>query len=49
MFEESDGLVLVDYKTDRMRDTMELWNRYREQLEWYRRALELCTGKKVKE
>jgi ATP-dependent helicase/nuclease subunit A len=47
MFEESGGLVIVDYKTDRTRSAKELWVRYREQLDWYRRALELCSGKKV--
>jgi len=49
VFEEADGLVIVDYKTDRMRDPAGLWARYREQLGWYRRALEICTGKKVKQ
>lgn len=47
VFEEPDGLVIVDYKTDRTRSSKELWARYREQLNWYRRALELCSGKKV--
>lgn len=47
VFEEPGGLVILDYKTDRMKDPSQLWNRYREQLGWYRRALELCTGKKV--
>ena len=49
VFEEPDGLVIADYKTDRTRDPEELWERYREQLRWYRRALELCTGKTVKQ
>ncbi|QAT49779.1 helicase-exonuclease AddAB subunit AddA [Caproiciproducens sp. NJN-50] len=49
VFEEPDGLVIVDYKTDRTRDPSELWMRYREQLEWYRRALEICTEKEVKQ
>jgi ATP-dependent helicase/nuclease subunit A len=49
VFEEADGLVIVDYKTDRTRDPAELWTRYQEQLDWYRCALELCTGKKVKQ
>ncbi|MCI1964829.1 MAG: helicase-exonuclease AddAB subunit AddA [Oscillospiraceae bacterium] len=47
VFEEPEGIVIVDYKTDRMRDPVELWARYQEQLRWYRRALELCTGKTV--
>ncbi|OCM99880.1 helicase-exonuclease AddAB subunit AddA [Clostridium sp. W14A] len=49
VFEEPDGLVIVDYKTDRTGDPEELWRRYEEQLDWYRRALELCTGKRVKQ
>ncbi len=49
VFEEGDGLVLVDYKTDRIADPAALWARYREQLDLYRFALEQCTGKKVRE
>lgn len=49
VFEEAGGLVIVDYKTDQTRAPAELWDRYREQLAWYRRALELCTGKKVRQ
>ena len=49
VFEEGGDLVIVDYKTDRERDPAALWARYREQLGWYRRALELCTGKKVRQ
>ena len=49
VFEEAGGLVIVDYKTDRERDPAKLWERYREQLSWYRRALELCTGKTVRQ
>ena len=50
-FEEEDGLVLVDYKTDRVREGEEsvLLDRYRVQLIYYARALEQITGKKVKE
>lgn len=49
--EEEDGLVLVDYKTDRIREGEEeiLKNRYQVQLNYYTRALEQMTGKKVKE
>lgn len=53
--EEPDGLVLIDYKTDRVwGDTREqaaamLAERYRVQLEYYDRALTRLTGKKVKE
>ena len=54
-FEEADGLVLVDYKTDRV-DPREgkaaeerLAGRYRPQFDYYQRALERSTGKPVKE
>lgn len=49
-FEEEDGLVLVDYKTDRIKDqdSSILVRRYKVQLDYYRRALEQMTGKKVK-
>lgn len=50
-FEEEDGLVLVDYKTDRIGEGEEqiLIDRYRSQLVYYARALSQITGKKVKE
>jgi len=48
-FEEEDGLVLVDYKTDRVRSPEELRERYSIQLNLYERALQQSTGKKVKE
>ncbi|MBS5510760.1 MAG: helicase-exonuclease AddAB subunit AddA [Clostridium sp.] len=50
-FEEDDGLVLVDYKTDRMKEGGEpiLLDRYRIQLKYYAKALAKITGKKVKE
>lgn len=47
VFEENNGLILVDFKTDHTKDLQALWERYREQLELYRIALECCTGKKV--
>ena len=51
--EEEDGLVLIDYKTDRLpggRAGREcLAERYRQQVAYYQRALEQLTGKKVKE
>lgn len=49
--EEEDGLVLIDYKTDhvvRGRESL-LTERYGIQLEYYKRALEQMTGKKVTE
>lgn len=49
--EEEDGLVLVDYKTDHIKKGEEqvLIDRYQVQLNYYARALEQMTGKKVKE
>ena len=50
-FEEDDGLVLVDYKTDRVKEGGEniLLDRYQIQLFYYAKALAQITGKKVKE
>ncbi len=48
-FEEEDGLVLLDYKTDRVTKGEELREKYRAQLEYYAQALERVTGKRVKE
>lgn len=53
--EEPDGLVLIDYKTDRVpgaagdQGGAMLAERYRVQLEYYDRALTQLTGKMVKE
>lgn len=48
-FYEEDGIVLADYKTDRVENEMQLADRYRAQVDYYQRALEQITGKKVKE
>lgn len=50
-FEEEDGIVLLDYKTDYVPDNNPqiIIDRYRIQLELYKRALERNTGKQVKE
>lgn len=48
-FEEEDGLVLLDYKTDYVEDVEEFKKKYVIQLKYYRRALEKITEKKVKE
>lgn len=48
-FEETDGLVVLDYKTDKIFSAEELAERYHAQLDYYARALEQMTGKKVKE
>ena len=48
-FREEDGWILLDYKTDRIRDEQAFTEEYRPQLEWYARALHSLTGKPVKE
>jgi ATP-dependent helicase/nuclease subunit A len=50
-FEEPDGLVIIDYKTDYVPDDgMEMIkNRYRIQIGYYAKALAILTGRKVKE
>lgn len=47
-FEEDDGLVLVDYKTDRFKSTDEIHQKYDLQLNLYSTALEKITQKKIK-
>ena len=49
MFEEEDGIVIVDYKSDRGVSLEKLKERYSMQLKLYKSAIELTTGKKVKE
>lgn len=48
-FEENGELVIVDYKTDAIHHPEELIGRYKEQLKYYKEALEKLTAKKVKE
>lgn len=48
-FEEEGEMVLLDYKTDRVRQGKELADRYRAQIELYKKAIERATEKKVKE
>ena len=48
-FEEEDGLVLVDYKTDRIKNPEELAQRYQEQIVQYAHALKSLKQKEVKE
>ena len=45
---EEEGIILVDYKTDRVKDGEELKNRYQKQIDLYSEALEQILGKKVK-
>lgn len=49
LFEEDDGIVLVDYKTDSSKDEAALRAEYAPQLILYKAALEAVYGKKVKE
>lgn len=48
-FEEEDGLVVLDYKTDKIFRAEELAEKYHAQLDYYGKALEQMTLKKVKE
>ena len=52
-FEEEDGVVLMDYKTDRVpwgkAGEELLIRRYKTQLDYYQQAIEQITGKKVKD
>lgn len=48
-FEEADGIVILDYKTDRVQSMEELWNRYETQLDYYGQAVARLSGKPVKE
>lgn len=49
MFEEADGIVIVDYKSDRGVSLEKLKERYSMQLKLYKAAIELTTKKNVKE
>lgn len=58
MFEEEDGIVILDYKTDKVRASTpeekknrieEIKNDYKKQLDLYEEAITKLTGKKVKE
>ena len=48
-FEEDGELVLLDYKSDVVRDEAQLIERYKVQLIYYKKALEQILGKRVKE
>lgn len=48
-FEEDDGYVLFDYKTDKVKDKDELRQRYSKQLDLYAEAIRKLTGKSVTE
>ena len=46
---EKDEIVLIDYKSDHINDQDEIRNRYTPQIEYYSKALEQITGRKVSE
>ncbi|MGL5085500.1 MAG: helicase-exonuclease AddAB subunit AddA, partial [Clostridium sp.] len=50
-FEEEDGIVLLDYKTDYVEEgnEEELRERYKMQIQYYKDAIEKITGKNVKQ
>ncbi len=48
-FEEKDGIVVLDYKTDKVKSAEQLKERYHAQLEYYAQALEGLLEKPVKE
>ena len=49
VFEEPDGLVILDFKTDRVKDMEQLVSLYGDQLRIYAKALAESYGKPVKE
>lgn len=51
IFEEEDGVVLIDYKTDyvQLGKEEEIINKYKVQIKYYKEAVEKITGKRVKE
>lgn len=49
VFEENGKLVLVDYKTDRVKDENQLLDMYKNQIAFYRNAVSKTLGKPVKE
>lgn len=48
-FEEEGEIVLIDYKSDYVNEADEIKNKYNVQIQYYKRALEMITKKKVKE
>ncbi len=48
-FEEDGKIVIVDYKTDRVKKMEELSDRYKVQLDYYEKAIAQVTGKEVSE
>lgn len=48
-FIENDEIILMDYKTDKVKTAKELIERYKTQLDYYEEALTRIAGKRVKE
>lgn len=48
-FEENGAIVIVDYKSDHVKDMGELCEKYKTQLFLYKNAMEQCTGLPVAE
>ena len=46
-YETEEGIIIVDYKSDRLHNADEFIERYAKQLEYYKKALEKITGKQV--
>ncbi len=46
-YEDEEGLVIVDYKSDRLHNANDFVSKYKKQLEYYKIALETITHKKV--
>ena len=46
-YETEEGIIIVDYKSDRLHNANEFIERYGKQLEYYKKALEKITGKRV--
>ena len=44
---QDDKVILVDYKTDRVKESRELVEKYKEQLDLYKIALEKALGQNV--
>ena len=44
---QNENIVLIDFKTDRLKEEQEYINKYKKQLEIYKEALEKIIGKKV--
>jgi ATP-dependent helicase/nuclease subunit A len=49
VFEEPDGFVIIDYKSDKIHDLKYLTQKYNTQLNIYKKSFEICEKLKVKE